>query len=156
MENNIVLSLYKNSRNAVIGDLYVGDEDGAGQERVLATTHPATIAAAIYAMAENTIVFKSDRGEAEFAFPIKTEDLVMLASLLSNQDQANFMSGFATFSRFDFLHPLPFDDQADLHLRTAIFHMDERLVRIAPLSPPPKGFKKELRNRNRYIYYPWV
>lgn len=113
MANRIVLSLYKNSRGAVIGNLVVGEA------RVLATTHPATIAAAIYAMAENTIMFKSERGEAEFAFPIKTEDLVMLASLLSNQDQANFMSGFATFSRFDFLHPLPFDDQADIHLRVA-------------------------------------
>lgn len=149
MENKIVLSLYKNSRDAVIGNLVVGEE------RVLATTHPATIAAAIYAMAENTIIFKSNKGEAEFSFPIKTEDLGALALLLDNQDQAHFMSGFATFSRFDFLYPLPFDDQADLHLRTAIFHMDDGLVRIAPLSPPLKGFKKELRNRNRYVYFPY-
>jgi hypothetical protein len=151
MESKIVLSLYKNSRNAVIGNLFVRD----GKERVLATTHPATIAASIFAMEGSTLVFKSEKGEAEFTFPIKTEDLVALASLLTNHDQADFMSGFATFSRFDFLHPLPFDDQADLHLRTAIFHMDEALVRIAPLSPAPKGFKKELRNRNRYVYYPY-
>ena len=151
MENKIVLSLYKNSRDAVIGDLFVG----SGEERVLATTHPATIAAAIFAMEGRTLIFKSDRGMAEFVFPIRSEDLVALASLLSNQDQANFMSGFATFSRFDFLHPLPFDNQADLHLRTAIHHMDEKLIRIAPLSPPPKGFKKELRRRNKFIYYPW-
>lgn len=155
MENKIVLSLYKNSRNAVIGDLVVRNKEGNREERVLATTHPATIAAAIYAMAENTIVFKSDKGEREFAFPIRTEDLVVLACLLSNQDQANFMSGFSTFSRFDFLHPLPFDDQADIHLRVATHHLGEQLVRIAPLSPPPKEFKKQLRARNCYIYYPY-
>lgn len=149
MENKIVLSLYKNSRDAVIGNLVVGEE------RVLATTHPATIAAAIYAMAENTIVFKSNKGEAEFSFPIKTEDLGALALLLDNQDQANFMSGFATFSRFDFLHPLPFDDQAEIHLNVCLHHLPERLVRISPLSPLPKGFKKELRNRNRYVYFPY-
>lgn len=151
MQNRIVLSLYKNSRNAVIGNLFVG----GGKERVIATTHPATIAASIFAMEGRTLVFKSDKGEAEFTFPIKTEDLGLLASLLSNQDQADFMSGFATFSQFDFLHPLPFDDQADLHLRTAIFHIDVGLVRIPPLPPAPKGFKKELRARNRYVYYPY-
>lgn len=151
MENKIVLSLYKNSRNAVIGNLFVG----GGKKRVIATTHPATIAASIFAMEGRTLVFKSEKGEAEFTFPIKTEDLVLMASLLSNQEQADFMSGFATFSRFDFLHPLPFDDQADLHLRTAIYHMDKSLIRIAPLSPAPKGFKKELRARNCYVYYPY-
>jgi hypothetical protein len=150
MNNKIVLSLYENSRGAVIGDLYVGEA------RVLATTHPATIAAAIFAMAENTIVFKSNKREAEFSFPIKTEELPELASLLDNQDQGDFMSGLATFSRFDFLHPLPFDNQAEIHLRTAVHHLEEQLVRIAPLSPPPKGFKKELRNRNKYIYFPWA
>lgn len=149
MNKNIVLSLYANSRGAVIGDLYVG------AARVLATTHPATIAAAIFAMGENTIVFRTDKGEAKFAFPIEIEDLPELASLLDNQDQANFMSGFATFSRFDFLHPLPWDTHADLHLRVAVHHMDEQLVRMAPLSPPPKGFKKELRARNCYVYYPY-
>jgi hypothetical protein len=152
MNNKIVLSLYANSRGAVIGDLFVC----GGEARVLATTHPATIAAAIFAMAENTIVFKSNKGEAEFSFPIKTEDLGPLASLLDNQDQGDFMSGFATFSRFDFLHPLPFDNHAEIHLRTAIHHLEEQLVRIAPLSPPPKGFKKELKNREKYIYFPWV
>lgn len=150
MNNKIVLSLYANSRGAVIGNLQVSEQ------RVLATTHPATIAAAVFAMTENTIVFKSDKGEAEFAFPIKTEDLAALASLLDNQEQGNFMSGFATFSRFDFLHPLPFDDQADIHLRVATHHLGEQLVKIAPLSPPPKGFKKELRKRNQFIYFPWA
>ena len=149
MGNKVILSLMVNSRGAVIGNLQVGEQ------RVLATTHPATIAAAIFAMTENTIVFKSNKGEAEFAFPIKTEDLPELASLLDNQDQGKFMSGFATFSRFDFLHPLPWDNHAELHLRVAVHHLDEQLVRIAPLSLPHKGFKKELRERNKYVYFPY-
>jgi len=149
MKNRVVLSLYTNSRGAVIGDLYVGEA------RALATTHPATIAAAIFVMAESTIVFKSKKREAEVSFPIETEELLELTSLLDNQDQGHFMSGFATFSRVDFLHPSSFDDQADIHLRMAVHHLDEQFVRIAPLSPAPKGFKKELRNRNKYIYFPW-
>jgi hypothetical protein len=150
MNNKIVLSLYANSRGAVIGDLYVG------AQRVLATTHPATIAASIFAMAENTFVFKSNKGKAEFSFPIQIEDLPELASLLDDQDHGDFISGFATFSQFDFLHPLPWDTQADIHHRVAAHHLGEQLVRIAPMSPPPKGFKKELRNRNKYIYFPWA
>lgn len=149
MENRIVLSLYANSRGAIIGNIV------KGPTRLLATTHPATIAAAIFAMGENTIVFTSNKGEAEFAFPIKTEDLAALALLLDTQDQADFMSGFATFSRFDFLHPLPWDTQAEIHHRVAAHHLGEQLVRIAPLSPPPKGFKKELRTRNQFVYFPY-
>jgi hypothetical protein len=150
MKNSIVLSLYANSRGAVIGDLYVGE----ARTRVLATTHPATIAAAIFAMDESSFVFKSNKAEVEFSFPIQAEDLAKLTFLLESHDQGNFMFGFAKFSRLNFLHPLPFDDQADIHLRVATHHLGEQLVRIAPLSPPPKGFKKELKNRNKYIYFP--
>lgn len=150
MNNKIVLSLYENSRGAVIGNLV------QGSTRLIATTHPATIAASIFAMAEKTFVFKSDKGEVEFSFPIQIEDLPELASLLDDQDQGDFISGFATFSQFDFLHPLPWDTQADIHHRVAAHHLGEQFVRVAPMSPPPKGFKKELRNRNKYIYFPWA
>lgn len=149
MNNKIVLSLYENSRNAVIGNIV------KGPTRLMATTHPATIAAAIFAMDESTIVFKTDKGEAEFAFPFKNEDFGALASLLDNLDQVVFMSGFATFSHFDFLHPAPFDDQAEIHHRVAAHHLGEQFVRIAPMSPPPKGFKRQLRARNCYVYYPY-
>lgn len=149
MKNKIVLTLYANSRGAAIGDLYVGET------RVLATTHPATIAAAIFAMNENTFIFKSNGTEVECAFPIEDDDLSEMTSLLDDVDEGKFIIGFAMFSRLDFLNPPPFDDQADIHLRTAIHHLEEQLVRVRPLLPPPKGFKKELRNRNKYIYFPW-
>jgi hypothetical protein len=149
MKNKIVLTLYENSRGAVIGDLYVGET------RVLATTHPATIAAAIFAMDENSFVFKANGEEVECPFPIEDYGLTQITSCLDNVDEGKFIIGFSMFSRLDFLNPPPFDDQADIHLRTAVHHLDEQLVRVRPLSPPPKGFKKELRNRNKYIYFPW-
>lgn len=149
MKNKIVLTLYENSRGAVIGDLYVGET------RVLATTHPATIAAAIFAMDENSFVFKASSEEVECPFPIEDYGLTQITSCLDNVDEGKFIIGLSMFSRLDFLNPPPFDDQADIHLRTAVHHLDEQLVRVRPLSPPPKGFKKELRNRNKYIYFPW-
>jgi hypothetical protein len=149
MKNKVVLTLYANSRGAVIGDLYVDET------RVLATTHPATIAAAIFAMNEKSFVFKSKGAEVKCAFPIDDDDLSEMTSLLEDVDEGKFVINFAVFSQLDFLNPPPFDDQADIHLRTAIHHLEEQLVRIGPLSPPPKGFKKELRNRNKYVYFPW-
>lgn len=150
MKNKVVLTLYANSRGAVIGDLYVGET------RVLATTHPATIAAAIFAMEENSFLFKLNGAEVECAFPIEDDDLSQITSLLDDVEEGKFIIGFAMFSRLDFLHPSAYDDQADIHLRVAVHHLGEQLVRIAPLSPPPKGFKKGLRNRNKYIYFPWA
>jgi hypothetical protein len=149
MKNNLILSLYRNSRGVVIGDLY------QGEKRLLATTHPATIAAAIFSMDEYGFAFKSEKGTGEFEFPVATGELDALATLLDDQDEANFMSGFATFSRFDFAHPLPFDTQAEIHHRVAVHHLGNELVKVTPAEPAPKGFKKELRNRNRYIYYPY-
>jgi hypothetical protein len=149
MQNKLVLSLYRNSRGAVIGDLFSNDR------RLLATTHPATICAAIFAMDQYDFVFKSAKGQREFEFPVATGDLDAIANLLADQAEADFMSGFATFSRFDFAHPHPFDTQAELHWRTACHHISEELLKIVPSEPAQKSFKKELRNRNKYVYYPF-
>jgi hypothetical protein len=149
MQKKLMLSLYKNPRGAVIGDLYLGER------RLLATTHPATIAAAIFALDEYDFVFTSKKGKGEFEFPIASGELDAIANLLEDQDEAHFMSGFATFSRFDFAHPLPFDTQAPIHWRVACTHLGPEVVKVAPAEPAPKGFKKELRNRNQYVYFPY-
>jgi hypothetical protein len=149
MQNKLVLSLYRNSRGAVIGDLYLGEK------RLMATTHPATIAAAIFAMDEYDFVFKSKKGDEEFEFPVDSSQLDDLVRLLEDQAEADFMSGFATFSRFDFANPHPFDTQAPIHWRVAVHHLGAELVKVVPTEPAPKGFKKELRGRNRYVYYPY-
>ena len=157
MQNKLMLTLYKNDRGAVIGDLYLIANDGSKQKpkRLMATTHPATICAAIFAMDMYEFVFKSERGEGEFEFPVATGQLDELAGLLGDQDEGKFMSGFATFSRFDFANPAPFDNQAWIHWRTACHHLPKELLKIVPAEPAPKGFKKELKNRQKYIYHPW-
>lgn len=149
MINRLTLKLYKNTRGAVIGDLY------RGRQRLLATGHPATIAAAIFALDEYDFVFKSDKGEKVFEFPLATDELDTLAALLLDQDEGKFVGGFAAFSRFDFMHPLPFDDQADIHFRVAVHHLPKDLVKVLPAEPVPKSFKKDLRNRNKYVYFPY-
>lgn len=157
MQNKLMLTLYKNDRGAVIGDLYLVTQGGDKQtlKRLLATAHPATICASIFAMDRYEFIFKSERGEEEFEFPVDYIQLDALAMHMNDQAEADFMSGFATFSRFDFANPSPFDSQADIHFRVSAHHLGKDLVKIHPSLPVPKSFKKDLKYRNKFIYYPW-
>ncbi|CAJ7238992.1 Uncharacterised protein [Burkholderia pseudomallei] len=143
------LNFYPNSNNVWIGELLSDDT------RLLATTHPATIAAAIFAMDEYSVLVETERGSFEMEFPVNMGELDALGRLMHDQDMGHWMSHFCTFSRFDFANPHPMDTRADIHFRTAIHHLPPELVKVRPTKPEPKSFKKELKNRNKYIYYPW-
>ncbi len=62
---------------------------------------------------------------------------------------------FCTFSRFDFSRPSRNDSHADVHFRTAVHHLPHELVKVYPSEPEPTEFKRQLKKRNQYIYYPW-
>jgi hypothetical protein len=147
--NMLTLTFYQNSQGVHIGDLHQGDR------RLLATTHPATIAAAIFAMDEYDLEVKTDIGSLVISFPIEISDLDPLGAIMEDQAMGDFMSGFATFSRFDFANPLPYDPYAEIHFRAAVHHLPKELVKVSPSMPAPKSFKKDLRERNKYIYFPW-
>lgn len=143
------LIFYKNSQGVHIADLYKDDR------RLLATTHPATIAAAIFAMEEYDLEVKTEKGLLAVSIPVETSDLDPLGAIMEDHEMGKFMSGFATFSRIDFANPPEIDTQADIYFRTAVHHLPPELVKVAPVEPAPKGFKKELKERNKYIYFPW-
>lgn len=149
MRANLLMALFKNDRGAIVGDLY------RMEERVLACSHPATLAAACYAMGVEGLYFCSEKGVVECSFPLLEEDLPRLAALLSGEDEAHFMSGFATFSLIDFANPPSFDNQASIHWRAAAYHLPVKYLKNAPLLGSSKRFKKELRERNRFIYFPY-
>lgn len=148
MKTKLVLKLFKNTRGVVVGDLYLGDRG------LLATTHPATIAAAIFAMDKHRFTFRSTKDAGEFEFPVSTAKLQYLEELMLDQKEVDFMSGFATFSEFDFANPAEWDVHADVHFRVAAHHLPDELIRIAPSEPQPKSFKKDLKIRNKYVYFP--
>jgi hypothetical protein len=145
----LTLTFYKNSDGVYIGDLY------QGERRLLATTHPATIAAAIYAMDEYDLEVKTARGSLVISIPVETVDLDPLGEILEDQTMGHFMSGFATFSRIDFANPPPIDPHAEIHFRMAVHHLPKELVKVACAEPAPKNFRKDLHERNKYIYFPW-
>ncbi|WP_322050562.1 hypothetical protein [Paraburkholderia bannensis] len=143
------LMFYPNSRGVWVGDLY--DDD----VRLLATTHPATIAAAIFAMDGHSLRVETEDGFFEMQFPFEENEFDDIAKVLEDDQMGQWMTLFFTFSRFDFSNPLPYDTRAEIHFRAAVHHLPTELVKIRPSEPNPKGFKKQLKNRNQYIYYPW-
>jgi len=60
------LRFYPNSRGVWVGELL------CDETRLLATTHPATIAAAIFAMDEHTLCVETSLGSFEMVFPFDT------------------------------------------------------------------------------------
>lgn len=145
----LTLTFYQNSQGVYIGDLHQGDR------RLLATTHPATIAAAIFALDQYDLEVKTDKGSLVISFPVETGDLDPLGAIMLDNAMGEFMSGFATFSYFDFANPPPIDPYAAIHFRTAVHHLPKDLIKVLPSTPAPKSFKKDLRERNKYIYFPW-
>jgi hypothetical protein len=139
----LTLTFYQNSEGVHIGDLY------QGERRLLATTHPATIAAAIFAMDEYDLEVKTDKGSLVISIPVETGDLDPPGEILEDQKMGHFMSGFATFSRIDFANPPQIDPYAEVDFRTAVHHLPKELVKVAPAEPAPKGFRKDLRERNK-------
>lgn len=147
MKQKLELTFFNNHNEVPVGELSL-----AGK-RMLATTHPATIAAAIFAMDHEGLSVKTTRGECEIGFPVLRHDLENLGAV-AMQEQAHFLSLFATFSYFDFANPEPWDDQADIHFRTAVHHLAPELIKVRPNGPEPKGWRRALRKRNQFVYYP--
>jgi len=144
------LSFYQNVSGVHVGALRMGEQ------RLLDTTHPATIAAAIFAMDEYNLEVSTSRGSHLMQFPAEDADLFPLTTICVDAAMIQFMTGLVIFSRTNFSAPPGFDKQAEIHFRTAVHHLPEALVKNPPKGPAPKSFMKELRERNKYIYYPCV
>ena len=147
MKKGLTLKFFDNGRGVPVGDLYVGER------AVLSTTHPATIAAAIFSMDGEKLSVKTELGTCAIGFPVLRPDLEKLNTIAS-EHYAQFLSAFATFSYFDFSNPEPWDNQAEIHFRTAVHHLPAELVQVRPEGPQPKDWKKQLKRRNRFVYYP--
>lgn len=143
------LTFRPNHNNVWIGELL------HGETRLLATTHPATIAAAIFAMDQYSLRVETEKGGIDMDFPLDMAELPSWLPLMLDAEMAQWMCSLYTFSQFDFVNPHPNDKQADIHFRTAIHHLSPELVKVHPTKPEPKGFKQALEKRNEFIYYPY-
>ncbi|MFM0226623.1 hypothetical protein [Paraburkholderia dipogonis] len=140
MDETQILTFYANSRGEWVGELF---DDEA---RLLATTHPATIAAAIFAMGECSLRVETYEGSFTMQFPFDIDEMDPLGDLMEDEKMGKWMSLFCYFSHFDFASTLPYDSRPDIHFHTAVHHLPQRLVKVHPSGPKPMDFESCWKN----------
>jgi len=160
----LTLTFFSNSNGVPVANLHLGER------QLLATTHPATIVAAIFVMGmtELTVVTADGRhtGELDFAgpgdnlLPIPVPNALMqldphLYQFRHLSPAASYfllLEGLDLFANENWYEPT---ELADEHLRAAHHHLPKDLVRRPLVTAAPKGWKKTLARRNRWIYFPF-
>lgn len=159
----LTLKFFENHSGVAIADLYIGER------RLLATNHPATIAAAIYAMGRKRVRVETSAGtrteDLEFLEPGDEGPGPVLAKLrmdinprlyrfneiASTDSERKFLEGLEIFA-FDNWHTPTV--QADEHIRAAHHHLPKDLIARPLSTPDPEGWAKVLKKRNGFIYFP--
>ncbi len=85
------LGFYRNSKGIWVGDLH------ADQARLLATTHPATIAAAIFAMDEHSLMLETELGRFEMQFPFDQCEYDPIGEIIQDGQMAQWMESVLHF-----------------------------------------------------------
>lgn len=160
----LTLTFFTNSNGAPVADLYLGER------RLLATTHPATIIAAIFAMGLSELTVTTTEGshtgtvsfmEADADFwPLQAMKLRMQMNprlyqfrhLAPAQDYAPILEGLDLFTHENWYD---LSELADEHLRAAHHHLPHDLIKRPLVTPAPKGWKKTLARRNGWVYFPF-
>lgn len=159
----LTLTFFTSSKGAPVADLHLGER------RLLATTHPATIVAAVFAMGltELTVVTAdgSHTGEVNFIeasaefWPLPVLNLRMQLNprlyqfrhLAPAQSYLPLLEGLDLFAHENWYDPT---ELADEHLRAAHHHLPKDLIKHPLVTPDPKGWKKTLARRNGWVYFP--
>lgn len=146
MQNKFQITFYENHNGNTVASL------NCGNQKLLDTTHPATIAYALQALGADSVEFLHQSLCFEMALPsmITTSDI--LAALGKH---AQWVTLFMMFSQVDSFNPPALDDQADIHLRTALHFLPKNLVMRKPTSAKPQNWRSALKFRKDFIYYPY-
>ena len=158
------LTFFDNLKGAPVADLFIGDR------RLIATTHPATIVGAMFAMKRTRLKVVTSigchTGVVRFLEPAEPYiPLVALKRFMELQPErcqflhlaptdlyVPLLQGLDLFAREDWHEP---NDVCDEYIRAAYHHLPEDVIRRPLLKPAPKGWKKTLKRRNGWIYYPF-
>lgn len=161
--SKLTVTFFSNHNSVPVADLYLGER------RLLATTHPATIVAALYAMDMTELTVTTSDGThtgelpfnepGEEAWPIQVMNLRMQLNprlyqfrhLAPSSDYHLFLQGLDLFAHDTWDAP---SVVADEHLRAAHHHLPNDLIKRPLTTPDPKGWKKTLKHRNDFIYFP--
>lgn len=146
MQNKYQISFYANSNDVTVGALKSGDK------MLLATTHPATIAYALQALGADSVEFVHQSMRFEISLPGM---LATTSSLAALEEHAQWVVHFMMFSQIDSFSPPAQDEEADIHLRTALHFLPKKLAVRKPTSAKPQNWRTALKFRKDFIYYPF-
>lgn len=146
MQSKFQISFYENSNGVTVGSLK------SGHQRLLETTHPATIAYALQAMGADSVEISHESMCFELALP---SVLLTPGQLNAVGQHSVWLTHFMIFSQIDSFNPSIVDVQADIHLRTAIYFLPKDLVQRKPTSAKPQDLKAKLKFRKDFIYFPF-
>lgn len=148
MKKNIFIELDKNVAGAVIARIYSGGVE------VLAASHPATVAAALFALGVAGFMFHQGAGITVASSINADGKLCCLLPLAEDQAGEKFVDAIVMFHTRGFKDGGADVGIADIHLRVAVHHLPTDLVLNRPTTPPPADFKALLRERNKYVFFP--
>jgi len=159
----LTLTFFKNSHGIAVGDLY------HNERRLIATTHPATVVAALFAMGKKQLAVTTSAGSytGNLEFFGENDDVPPLVMtkmrydlnprfyqfkrLASSETESAYLEGLDLFSQDSWFAPHP---RADQHLRLAQTHLPADVI-VRPLTTPsPKGWWRTVKAQNEFIYFP--
>ena len=145
MQNKFQIAFYENHNGSTVASLK------CGTQTLLDTTHPATIAYALQALGAGSVEFLHQSISYEMALP----SMIITSDLLAGfGEHAEWVLRFMWFTQVDSFNPPAQDDLADIHLRTALHFLPKNLVVRKPTSAKPQNWRKALKFRKDFIYYP--
>ena len=147
MKKNIFVKL-DNVADAVVGRIY------SDEVELFAASHPATVTAALFALGAEGFMFHHGEGIARASSIAADGTQCCLLPVADDSEGEKFVDAIIMFHNLSFKNGAPKDGIADIHFRTAVHHLPEASVQNRPTTPPPVGFKAELRERNKYVYFP--
>ena len=157
------LTFFRNTKGAPVADLYMGER------QLIATTHPATIVGAMFAMKRTRLTVVTTAGSHtgtlrfldpdEKGIPLivlkvfleNRPDLLQFLHLAPDESYVPLLQGLEIFALEKWREP---NDECDEYIRAAYHHLPKDVIERPLLKPVPKGWKKTLKRRNGWIYFP--
>ena len=161
--DSVKLTFFHNSKDVPVADLYIGER------RLIATTHPATIVGAMFAMKRTSLKVVTSVGSHtgtlrflevdERGIPLPALKVLMgiqphlcqFLHLAPAETYVPLLQGLDLFARENWYEP---NDVCDEYIRAAHHHLPADVIKRPLLTPEPKGWKKTLQRRNGWIYFP--
>lgn len=147
MKKNTFIELDKNQAGAVIARIF------SGEVEVFAASHAGVVAAALFALGVEGCMFYHGPDIENASSTDLNGKPCCLVPAADDHLQEKFVDAII-FGQLNFQEAISRQGIADIHFRTVVHHLPPELVVNVPATAAPPEFQKELRELNKYVYFP--